>query len=338
KLQKEIILLKSEIEKEYALDNIVSVSPSMNQIRRIIKAASLADETVLITGESGTGKELVARAIHHNSQRQNFPMVAVDCGALSESLLESELFGHVKGAFTGAVADRKGLFEEADGGTIFLDEISNTSLPLQARLLRVLQEREIRRIGDTKSRPVNVRVIAASNRDLVEECKTERFRSDLFYRLNVLPIALPPLRDRRDDIPLLINYFINEYNKKSAKSIVSISREAMDHLSSLEWKGNIRELKNIIHRMMVFAEGSHLEMGDIPDELLKVKRSAVVPVLPEGSTVFGVSALLPIEDMEREYIRFVLHQTGENKAEASKLLGMKRTTLVMRMKKLGLLA
>ncbi|HNM16106.1 MAG TPA: sigma 54-interacting transcriptional regulator, partial [bacterium] len=167
KLQKEIILLKSEIEKEYALDNIVSVSPSMNQIRRIIKAASLADETVLITGESGTGKELVARAIHHNSQRQNFPMVAVDCGALSESLLESELFGHVKGAFTGAVADRKGLFEEADGGTIFLDEISNTSLPLQARLLRVLQEREIRRIGDTKSRPVNVRVIAASNRDLV---------------------------------------------------------------------------------------------------------------------------------------------------------------------------
>lgn len=338
KLQKEIILLKSEIEKEYALDNIVSVSPSMNQIRRIIKAASLADETVLITGESGTGKELVARAIHHNSQRQNFPMVAVDCGALSESLLESELFGHVKGAFTGAVADRKGLFEEADGGTIFLDEISNTSLPLQARLLRVLQEREIRRIGDTKSRPVNVRVIAASNRDLVEECKTERFRSDLFYRLNVLPIALPPLRDRRDDIPLLINYFINEYNKKSAKSIVSISREAMDHLSSLEWKGNIRELKNIIHRMMVFAEGSHLEMGDIPDELLKVKRSAVVPVLPEGGTVFGVSALLPIEDMEREYIRFVLHQTGENKAEASKLLGMKRTTLVMRMKKLGLLA
>lgn len=337
-LEKEIVVLKSEIEKEFAIDNIVSISPEMNQVRRLINAAALSDETVLIQGESGTGKELVARAIHFNSKRQHFKFMAVDCGALTETLLEGELFGYRKGSFTSAVADKKGLLEEASGGTILLDEISNTSVAFQAKLLRVIQEKEVRRIGEVQSRQINVRILAATNKNLLEECRKGHFREDLYYRLNVIPITLPPLRERPNDIPILINHVINEYNQKSAKKIKSISRDALSFLSSREWKGNIRELKNIISRMLIFADSENLGMEDIPEELrAEVRTFPVKSVAGTDATHFVVPRVLPLDDVEREYLRFVLQKTRSNKAEAAKLLGMKRTTLIMRLKKLGLM-
>jgi two-component system, NtrC family, response regulator HupR/HoxA len=338
KLEREIVLLKSEIEKEYSLDNIVSISLEMNQVRRLIKAAAMSEETVLIQGESGTGKELVARAIHYNSKRQIRKFVAVDCGALTETLLEGELFGHKKGAFTGAVQDQKGLLEEASGGTVFLDEISNTSLSLQAKLLRVIQEKEIRRIGEVQYRHVDVRVIAATNTDLLGEVQKQNFRMDLYYRLNVLNLQLPALRQRRTDIPLLVNHIINEYNQKSEKKIKSISREALNVLSSQEWKGNIRELKNIVNRMMIFAHDDHLDISDIPEEARVNGAASDQSHLSANSDDFIFSSPVPktMEEIEREYIRFILAKTSSNKAEAAKLLGLKRTTLMMRMKKLGL--
>jgi two-component system response regulator HupR/HoxA len=339
KLEREIVLLKSEIEKEYALDNIVSISPKMSHIRRMINAASMSDETVLIQGESGTGKELVARAIHYNSKRQTHKFVAVDCGALTETLLEGELFGHKKGAFTGAVQDQKGLIEEASGGTVFLDEISNTSVSLQAKLLRVIQEKEIRRIGETHYRSVDVRIIAATNKDLLEEAHKQNFRMDLYYRLNVLNLQLPPLRERREDVPLLVNHVINEYNQKSEKKIKSISREALNRLSSMEWKGNIRELKNIVNRMLIFAVDEHLDIQDIPEEMrtgesvLSGDRNGTLMI----DSHFTVALPKTMEEIEKEYIRFILAKTSSNKAEAAKMLGLKRTTLIMRMKKLGII-
>ncbi|MBL7995435.1 sigma-54-dependent Fis family transcriptional regulator [bacterium] len=337
-LEREIVLLKSEIEKEYSLDNIVSISPEMNNVRRLINAASLSDETVLVQGESGTGKELVARAIHYNSKRHHKKFLAVDCGALTETLLEGELFGHKKGAFTGAVQDQKGLIEDAVGGTVFLDEISNTSLSLQAKLLRVIQEKEIRRVGETQYRQVDVRIIAATNKDLLEEVQKQTFRMDLYYRLNVLNVLLPALRDRRSDIPLLINHIISEYNQKSEKKIKSISRDALNLLSSLPWNGNIRELKNIINRMIIFAHAEHLDIHDIPDE---IRTGGVVStqnshVADASGFNFSVSAPKTMDELEKEYISFILSKTSSNKAEAAKLLGLKRTTLIMRMKKLGL--
>lgn len=339
KLEREIVLLKSEIEKEYSLDNIVSISTEMNHVRRLINAASLSDETVMIQGESGTGKELVARAIHYNSKRHHKRFLAVDCGALTETLLEGELFGHKKGAFTGAVQDQKGLIEDAVGGTVFLDEISNTSLSLQAKLLRVIQEKEIRRIGETQYRQVDVRIIAATNKDLLAEAQKQNFRMDLYYRLNVLNIQLPPLRERPSDIPLLVNHIINEYNQKSEKKIKSISREALSFLSSLEWKGNIRELKNMINRMMIFAHGDHLDIHDIPDEIRMLNSSSLQTKISSDSEFSNFSITVPktMDEVEKEYIRFILSKTSSNKAEAAKLLGLKRTTLIMRMKKFGLL-
>jgi two-component system response regulator HupR/HoxA len=336
KLEQEIVVLKTEIGKEFALDNIVSISPEMNHVRRLISTAALSDETALIHGESGTGKELVARAIHFNSKRQHNKFIAVDCGALTESLLEGELFGYKKGSFTSASYDKKGLFEEASGGTLFLDEISNTSLALQSRLLRVIQEKEIRRIGELEYRPVDVRIITATNRDLYELCREGRFREDLYYRLHVIPIKIPPLRERRNDIPLLINHIINEHNEKSAKKIHSIAKDALNFLCSREWKGNIRELRNVISRMLIFAQTEHLDMNDVPDELRG--ETAVETATPGPAGVpFVVTSIRTLQDVEREYIRHVLRQTGSNKAEAAKRLGMKRTTLIMRMKKLGLM-
>ncbi|MCB0834355.1 MAG: sigma-54-dependent Fis family transcriptional regulator [Bacteroidetes bacterium] len=337
RLEQEIVLLKSEIEKEFSIDNIVSASPQMNEVRRLIKTAATSDETVLIHGESGTGKELVAKAIHYNSKRNKKKFLALDCGALSENLLESELFGHRRGSFTGAIQDKKGLIEDADGGTIFLDEISNTSTSFQAKLLRVIQEREIRRIGDTESRPVDVRILAATNKDLYEETQKGGFRSDLYYRLNVLNITLPPLRERRSDIPLLVNHFINEHNQKFNKNIVSISRDALNRLSVQSWNGNVRELRNMVSRMIIMAEDDHLTVKDLPDEI-QSPGGYDLPS-PENSLMdqmFSVSGSLTLEDLERRYILHVLKRTGQNKADAAKLLGMKRTTLVMRMKKLGI--
>jgi DNA-binding NtrC family response regulator len=337
KLEQEIVVLKSEIEKEFALDNIISASSEMNQVRRLIKAASLNDETILIQGESGTGKELVAKAIHYNSKRSRFKFIAVDCGALSETLLEGELFGHRKGAFTGAIQDQKGLFEEADGGTVFLDEISNTSIKLQARLLRVIQEKEIRRIGEMQPRLVDVRIITATNKDLREECRRGAFREDLFYRLNVIPIQLPSLRERRSDIPILINHFINLHNQQSEKKVRSISREALNDLCARTYPGNVRELKNLVNRMLVFAEHDHIDVDDIPEDPVGTTLDRKPSTSHNGSDgPFVISRIDPMDAVERLYIEYVLKRVHGNKSEAAKLLGMKRTTLHMRMKKLGL--
>lgn len=337
KLEQEIVVLKSEIEREFALDNIISASSEMNQVRRLIKAASLNDETILIQGESGTGKELVAKAIHYNGKRNRFKFIAVDCGALSETLLEGELFGHRKGAFTGAIQDQKGLFEEADGGTVFLDEISNTSIKLQARLLRVIQEKEIRRIGEMQPRLVDVRIIAATNKDLREECRRGTFREDLFYRLNVIPIQLPSLRERRSDIPILINHFINLHNQHSEKKVRSISREALNDLCSRVYPGNVRELKNLVNRMLVFAEHDHIDVDDIPEDPVGIAVDQKSPASYDGNDrAFVISHIDSMDAVERRYIEYVLKRVQGNKSEAAKLLGMKRTTLHMRMKKLGL--
>lgn len=299
-----------------------------------MEGAIKSEGPVLIQGESGTGKELIAKAIHFNSSRKKERFVAVDCAALHETLLDSELFGHKKGSFTGAIQDKKGLFEEADKGTIFLDEITNTSLAFQAKLLRVLQEGEIRRVGDTESKTVDVRVIAAANRNLEEEVKAGRFREDLYYRLNVIPIFVPPLRERKEDIPLLINHFVQKYQNKSTKIIKSISQELIDKFMSYDWPGNIRELENIINRMIIFAEDDKLSVKDIPSDFLILLKKDY----NKSKLLDELTQISDIKELEKEHILKTLEKTKGNKTEAAKLLGLKRTTLIERMKKYGLMS
>jgi len=333
-LKDENVYLRNEVEEKYKFENIIGKSEALNKVYKIMEGAIKSEGPVLIQGESGTGKELIAKAIHFNSSRKKERFVAVDCAALHETLLDSELFGHKKGSFTGAIQDKKGLFEEADKGTIFLDEITNTSLAFQAKLLRVLQEGEIRRVGDTESKSVDVRVIAAANRNLEEEVKAGRFREDLFYRLNVIPIFVPPLRERKEDIPLLINHFVQKYQNKSSKVIKSISQELIDKFMSYDWPGNIRELENIINRMIIFAEDEKLSLKDIPADFLNLlkKDSNRSKLLDE------LTQISDIKELEKEHILKTLEKTKGNKTEAAKLLGLKRTTLIERMKKYGLMS
>jgi len=333
-LKDENVYLRNEVEEKYKFENIIGKSEALNKVYKIMEGAIKSEGPVLIQGESGTGKELIAKAIHFNSSRKKERFVAVDCAALHETLLDSELFGHKKGSFTGAIQDKKGLFEEADKGTIFLDEITNTSLAFQAKLLRVLQEGEIRRVGDTESKSVDVRVIAAANRNLEEEVKAGRFREDLFYRLNVIPIFVPPLRERKEDIPLLINHFVQKYQNKSSKVIKSISQELIDKFMSYDWPGNIRELENIINRMIIFAEEEKLSLKDIPADFLNLlkKDSNRSKLLDE------LTQISDIKELEKEHILKTLEKTKGNKTEAAKLLGLKRTTLIERMKKYGLMS
>ena len=335
-LKEENIYLRKEIEDKYAFDSIVGQSAPMLQLYRQIREATASEGNVLIIGESGTGKELVARAIHYNGSRKLEHFVPVDCGALPDTLLESELFGYKKGAFTGAYTDKRGLFEEAHLGTLFLDEISNTSLAFQAKLLRVLQEGEYRRVGDTESRYVNVRVVCATNRDLQQEIREGRFRQDLFFRLNVIPIVVPTLRDRTSDIPLLVEHFIEQHNAKFHSNIKGASKELLDYFMSVPWFGNIRELENIINRMLVSSPGDVLSLKHLPSDFAEgqPKFSAAsdmsVPLRPP-------KRLSTMADTEREHIKYVLQFTNGNKTEAAKILEIKRTTLVERMKKLGMM-
>lgn len=341
-LSKENIELKSEIREKFLKYNIVGNSKMMKQVFHLIENAADNSANVLIQGESGTGKELVAKAIHYNGNRKNKKFVAVDCGALPENLLESELFGYKKGAFTGATTDKKGLFEEADGGTIFLDEITNTSLNFQSRLLRVIQEGEIRRVGDNETRKINVRSIVATNRNLSDQVKAGLFREDLYYRLNVIPISLPPLRERKEDIPLLVQYFIDKHNKANNKNISSVSNELMERLMEHRWRGNIRELENILNRMIIFSTNDKLTFENLPDE---IKKSELL-ITPRGakqiSTPSGLSQKTlddfesELSRFEKEYFSAVLEKAGGNKSKAAELLGIKRTTLNDRLKKLGL--
>ncbi|MBW1989825.1 MAG: sigma-54-dependent Fis family transcriptional regulator [Deltaproteobacteria bacterium] len=305
---------------------IIGTSAPMKKLYSQIFKVAPTDSTVLITGESGTGKELVARAIHYHSKRNEREFVPVDCSALVENLLESELFGHVKGSFTGAMSNKKGLFELANHGTFFFDEISNLSMDMQAKLLRVIQEREFSQVGGSSRIKVDIRIMVASNRDLKTAIAQNRFREDLFYRLHVIPIHLPPLRERKGDLPALVSYFIRKNARKIGRDEPEISREAMEMLEAYPWPGNVRELENTIERIMILEEGDVI----LPEHLPPDTRQKTQEFAPFSDK------LVCLKELEREYIRHVLEKTGGGIQKTASILGINRKTLSMKMKKYGL--
>jgi formate hydrogenlyase transcriptional activator len=340
KLEAENIYLQEEIRTEHNFQEIVGNSPALLALLRKVEQIAATDSTALILGETGTGKEMIARAIHDRSTRKGRPLVKVNCSAISAGLVESELFGHVKGAFTGAIDRRAGRFELADGGTIFLDEVGELTLDTQVKLLRVLQEQEFEPVGSSQSLRVNVRIIAATNRDLEEEVRLGRFRSDLFYRLNVLPLFVPPLRDRRTDIPQLVTFFIERFSRKFGKAIKGIPQSAMEALTAYAWPGNIRELQNVIERSVVLSEGSVLAL----DQTLVLKHPIDKTETKSPVTARGLEPVSPaasLEEVERRHIHSVLAQTGgvvEGAKGAARILDLHPNTLRSRMKKLGITA
>jgi len=310
--------LRSELGERYSFSNIVGKSRKMQSIFSLVKTVARSRSTVLISGESGTGKELIARAIHYNSPRKNRPFVKVNCAAVPSELMESELFGHEKGAFTGAIKRRTGRFEQADGGTLLLDEISEMTPALQAKLLRVLQEREFERVGGTETIHVDVRIISTTNRDLKQEIEKGRFREDLFYRLNVIPIELPPLRLRKEDIPLLCEHFLRKYSRENGVAIEQISSEALKLLMNYDWPGNVRELENCIERAVVVCKDRQLTPKDLPKELMKEEPSICTGGLQVGST---------LREAEKALILRTLESCDGNRTQAAKLLGITTRTL-----------
>jgi two-component system response regulator PilR (NtrC family) len=334
-LRKENILLKREIESKAGFANFIGKSEPMQKVFSLIRQVADTTSTVLITGESGTGKELVAKAVHFNSHRKNGPFVTVNCGALPETLLESELFGYMKGAFTGASSNKQGLFEAANNGTIFLDEISATTPALQIKLLRVLQEREFIRVGGTAEVTVDVHVIAASNKDLLAEIAKGAFREDLYYRLNVIPIRLPPLRERKEDIPLLAEHFLKKVVRKEAEraQVKLIDAEAMKALMEYHWPGNVRELENTIERMMIMTPDNVIRLDQVPDTVKNPSRfSDQVPLeIPDK----GVDLEALLERTERTFLRKALEKTGGVKTDAAKLLGLTFRSFRHRLQKYG---
>ena len=313
------------------LKGIITRNSQMLRIFDLVSKISQTDYPVLIMGESGTGKELIARAIHYNSSRRSQPFLPVNCGALPESLLESELFGHERGAFTGAISSRKGVFEEANRGSLFLDEIGETSLFLQVKLLRVLQDGEIRRVGAEKNIKVDVRIISATNKDLKDTVQKKSFRDDLYYRLNVATIQLPPLRERIDDIPLLADYFLKRAAKKAQKDIHKISNEVMEKLLRYSWPGNIRELENLIETAMIFANPPMIELQDIPKLQEKVSLS------PRKTRLTDIPFYQAREVFEKEYLDNLLHRANHNLSMASKIAKVDRKTIRIKAKRYGLM-
>ena len=318
RLLRENLFYRQELITKYKLENIAGRSPQMLQVYKTIARVAESRSTVLIVGESGTGKELVARAIHFNSPRSSKPFVAVDCGSLAETLLESELFGHVRGAFTGAVTNKKGLFEEADSGTCFLDEVGDISLTMQAKLLRVIQEHEIKRVGGTETTKIDARIVAATNKNLEELVTEKKFREDLFYRLNVVSIHLPALRDRTDDIPLLADHFLRKYAAENERPISRISSEALDLFLRYQWPGNVRELENIIERAVTLSQHSIILPEDLPWR---------IRVEPAEIRTASLPTQISLIDLEKLYIKKVLEETGGNKKKAADILGIDRRTL-----------
>jgi two-component system response regulator AtoC len=319
-LLKENIYLRQELEKKYAFKDIIGKSHKMQEVLALVKTVAKSNSTVLIESESGTGKELVARAIHSSSVRSEGPFVAVSCAALPESLLESELFGHEKGAFTGAVSMKKGRFELADRGTLFLDEIGEISPKTQVNLLRVLEEKELRRVGGTKVVQTDVRIIAATNKDLKAAVDQGKFREDLYYRINVVSIQLPPLRDRKEDIPLLVQHFLNKYCIENKKELDGLSEEVSRILMKYDWPGNVRELENVIERAVVVAK----ERIITPEDL---------PLLVPSESKFKPTADMPLQDVEKEHILRALESNNWNITKTAKILGIDRNTLSSKIKK-----
>ena len=314
--------LKAQVTGAFEASQIIGKSSRILELFDTLRMVAPTEATVLILGESGTGKELVADAVHLNSPRKKGPLVKVNCAALPETLLESELFGHEKGSFTGAVARREGRFKLADGGTLFLDEISEMSLLLQAKLLRVIQSRSFERVGGTETISSDVRLIVATNRDLEDEVREKRFREDLFYRLNVVPVTLPPLRERREDIPLLADHFLSEIAERNNKLIRGFSPQAMDLLVRNKWKGNVRELENVVERAVIMARGDVIQPGDLPGHITEEGNAPSSGIIPGR----------PLSDLEREAILSTLEMTGGNRTESAKLLGISRRTLQYKLK------
>ena len=329
RLVRENRILRRQVVNDYGFQNIVTRNPRLQEILQTVLKIADYKTTVLISGESGTGKELIARAIHYSSSRKDGPFVAVNCGAIPENLLESELFGHVKGAFTDASYTKKGLFEEADEGTILLDEIGELPSLLQVKLLRVLQEEEVRRVGDTKLVPINVRVIAATVHDLTEEVKNNRFRADLFYRINVLSIALPPLRERKEDIPILVNHFIEKFASRFNKQIKGLSKEAAEMILDNDWGGNVRELENAMERAIALAQGEVIQLTDLPP-YLREKYGTSSPGIFIPQEELSIKKIS--QQMEKQLIKRALEKTNGNRTRAARLLEISHRALIYKIK------
>ena len=322
KLKEENQLIRSRLKERYKYDELVGMSPKMQEIYGIIDKISFGSPTVLIEGESGTGKELTANVIHNNSGRRKGPFIPINCGAIAEGLLESELFGHVKGAFTGASKDSIGLFKAADEGTIFLDEIAEVSQAIQVSLLRVLQEKKVRPVGDALETEVNVRVIAATNKKLDEAIANKTFREDLYYRLNVISITMPPLRKIREDIPLLVNHLITKHKRPGSTSVPEVSPEALGLLMGYHWPGNVRQLENVIQRAFALGAKDVLHVNDLPNEIAR-----------QSDKRMTADVNYNLREIEKKAIRQALQKARGNKAEAAKLLGVNTTTVYRKMAK-----
>lgn len=337
KLKQENHLLRKAVRDQYRLEHLVGISAPMRMVLDFVEKVADSDSTVLIEGESGTGKELIARMLHFNSMRRDRPLVPVNCGAIPETLLESELFGHEKGAFTGAAHTRLGRFELAHGGTIFLDEVGEMSLPLQVKLLRVLQERCFERVGGTRTINVDVRIIAATNQDLAQAVQERRFRPDLYYRLHVIPILIPPLRERRSDIPLLVNHFIAQFNRLRRTEILGIEPDALARMAEEEWPGNIRELENMIERLSVLKKKGWITLSDLPESPIKMNAGKAVEA-PEQFIRFsedGINLTKELEHYENRLIGEALRKANGITSRAAQLLQVNRTTLVEKLKRKG---
>jgi len=334
RLLSENIYLKKQLREKYGFANIIGNSPAMQHVFRLMQRIIKTDSTVLVLGESGTGKEIVAKAIHFNSPRQDKPFVAVHCGAIPETLLESELFGHAKGAFTGAHREKIGKFESANNGTIFLDETGTMPLHLQIKLLRVLQEQEIERVGSNSTVKLDVRVIAATNLSLDNEVRNGRFREDLYYRLNVIPLVVPPLRERKEDIVPLTRFFLGKYCKEMKRPPLTISRQALEAMEMYDWPGNVRELENAVERLVALAESDSASITDLPENIGKQHGSMIA--FNYALTEDGLDLAATVGEIEKTIISRALARTDKVKAKAAEFLKMNRTTLVEKMKRLGL--
>jgi len=333
-LLKENAFLRTEVHKKYSFHNIVAKSFQIKRIFEVIERVADYKTTVLITGESGTGKELIAKAIHFNSIRAKAPFVPINCGGIPENLLESELFGYVKGAFTDAVRAKKGLFEEAHKGTLFLDELCDMPLSLQVKLLRVLQEEEIRPLGDNRCIQIDVRIVAATAKDLAQEVSKGNFREDLFYRINVLSIVIPPLRDRKEDIPLLVDFFIERYNSRLKKEVEGVSPEVMHLFLEYKWPGNIRELENAMERAMVYSDGPTIGARDLPPQIRAGSNESASLISALDGSIFSIKKSSKM--LERGLIIKALEETKANKTKASRLLEISLPALLYKMKDYGL--
>ena len=335
RLMQENISLKSEVSAKYRFDNIIGASPPMQSVYRLIARCAPTNSTVMLRGDSGTGKELIARAIHYNSLRKDKSFVTVDCTSLSENLLESELFGHVKGSFTGAVSDKRGLFQTADGGTLFLDEIGNISLSTQAKLLRFIEEREFKSVGDTRMKSVNIRLITATNKNLEEMVADGTFRDDLYYRINIFPIEIPPLRDRRDDIPALAFHFLNQFSKEMDNKVSEFSAGAMNLLMNHDWPGNVRELENVIHRAVILANDEVIRQGHLVNLIDMLPRIDLdVPRTSEElKHIKKIARKKSVENVEKHFVLGALKRNGWNVTRSAEQTGMQRSNFQALMKK-----